>query len=288
MSEKILTRKIKVRDHKAVRFLLNRIPAVSLSLGYNVVSKFYKGQIARGLPVPKKLIKRQSEVRGRAVGQNRVDLLRARRVADRVDADPMVGAGARRRTVGQDALAAHEGRPGVLVLVPDDPPLPVARGVHNLRVVHVVFRGRDGDVAPERGVELAVDPPPEDLPRLRPARPDHQEVTPGSTPGVGLPPGDVEALETLVQGTLRPDLTLLLDVDVETGRERAGLRGPEADRFEREETEFKDRVRNSYLALAGRHTDRIRIVDGTLPLTEVEDSVSEIMELFLDSGGGRR
>ena len=107
--------------------------------------------------------------------------------------------------------------------------------------------------------------------------------------GRGLPLSDVAALETLVQGALRPDLTLLLDVDVETGRERAGRRGaPEADRFEREKIEFKGRVRSTYLELAGRHPDRIRIVDGSLPLAQVEGSVREILELFMSARGDRR
>lgn len=104
--------------------------------------------------------------------------------------------------------------------------------------------------------------------------------------GRGLPRRDVETLETLVQGRLRPDLTLLLDVDLETGLERADLRGRvETDRFEKEEIEFKSRVRNTYLDLAARHPDRIRIVDGTRTLAAVEGSIRDILDSFLDRAG---
>ena len=59
-------------------------------------------------------------------------------------------------------------------------------------------------------------------------------------------------LEALVQGELRPDLTLLLDVPVEIGLERAGNRSA-PDRFEQEQRNFFERVRQSalYLAAAG-------------------------------------
>lgn len=100
--------------------------------------------------------------------------------------------------------------------------------------------------------------------------------------GRGLPRDDVGTLETLVQGNLRPDLTVLLDVDTETGRVRASRRScTAADRFEKEEREFKTRVRDVYLELASRHPERIKLVDGTLPLAAVEEKIREILEAFI-------
>src|SRR5690606_12161838 len=64
---------------------------------------------------------------------------------------------------------------------------------------------------------------------------------------LGMAP--IAALETLVQGSLRPDLTLVLDIDPAVGMSRAGERG-ELDRFEVEKLAFFDRVRDTYLALA--------------------------------------
>jgi len=105
--------------------------------------------------------------------------------------------------------------------------------------------------------------------------------------GRGLPRENVESLETLVQQNLRPDLTLLLDVDIETGRTRASQRRQaRADRFESEETGFNNRVRETYLDLARNHPDRIRIVDASLPLAAVEEKISGILMRFIGGGEG--
>ena len=67
-------------------------------------------------------------------------------------------------------------------------------------------------------------------------------------------------LQSLVQGDLRPDLTLLLDAPVEVGMQRASRRG-DLDRFEREELDFFERVRQAYLSQVerepGRDADRV-------------------------------
>lgn len=101
--------------------------------------------------------------------------------------------------------------------------------------------------------------------------------------GRGLPRSAVETLEHLVQEGLRPDLTLLLDVDPETGRVRASRRRrAEADRFESEEADFRSRVRDAYLELARLHPDRVCIVDGTQPLTGVEEDIRGILSRFVE------
>jgi len=79
---------------------------------------------------------------------------------------------------------------------------------------------------------------------------------------------DVEkilALNDLATGGLAPDLTILLDVDVQAGFERLRRRnlrhGVEKDRIERETLCFHERVRSGYLELARRWPERIRVVD---------------------------
>jgi dTMP kinase len=94
--------------------------------------------------------------------------------------------------------------------------------------------------------------------------------------GRGLPAGRIAALETWVQGDLRPDLTLLLDVPVAVGLARAKGRG-EPDRFEREEQEFFERVRNCYRARAAAEPGRIRIVDASPSPSEVERQIAAIL-----------
>ena len=87
--------------------------------------------------------------------------------------------------------------------------------------------------------------------------------------GRGLPGETVRCLEDLVQGTLRPDCTILLDVDVAIGMERARGRG-ELDRIELETMAFFERVRASYLRLAEKGSGRYRVIDAGMPLEEVQ------------------
>jgi dTMP kinase len=83
--------------------------------------------------------------------------------------------------------------------------------------------------------------------------------------GRGMPEESIRRLESLVQGALRPDLTLLLDVPVNVGLERARSRRAvahdDADRFERERTEFFERVRRTYIARAAAEPLRIAVID---------------------------
>lgn len=101
--------------------------------------------------------------------------------------------------------------------------------------------------------------------------------------GRGLALEQIAVLEDWVQGDLRPDLTLLFDVPVEMGLERAARRSA-ADRFEQEEKAFFERVRAAYLQRARRHPDRYRKVDATRPIAEVRAEVEFILAEWLEHG----
>jgi len=90
--------------------------------------------------------------------------------------------------------------------------------------------------------------------------------------GRGLPPETIDTLATVVQGGLRPDLTLLLDAPLTISAERQAGRGTR-DRFEQESTEFFQRVRQAYLDLATREPARIRLINASRPLAEVQDDI---------------
>jgi dTMP kinase len=82
--------------------------------------------------------------------------------------------------------------------------------------------------------------------------------------GRGLNPQHIELLERLVQGELRPDLTLLLDapesIALARARQRDAARG-RTDRFEHEQAEFFERVRDTYLERARREPQRFVLID---------------------------
>ncbi len=94
--------------------------------------------------------------------------------------------------------------------------------------------------------------------------------------GSGLAWERIAALETWVQGSLQPDLTLYFDVPSEVGKARTQA-AREPDRFEQEGRSFFDRVRDGYLRRAREHPQRIRVVDATLTLPEVKQSVEEVI-----------
>jgi dTMP kinase len=82
--------------------------------------------------------------------------------------------------------------------------------------------------------------------------------------GRGMNLADIAMLERLVQRDLRPDLTLLLDVDLDVSAARAQQRNAQAgvaDRFEREQRAFFERVRSAYLARAREEPERFAVID---------------------------
>ncbi len=98
--------------------------------------------------------------------------------------------------------------------------------------------------------------------------------------GRGIPASRIAVLEQWVQGDLRPDLTLLLDLPVAAGLARAGERS-EPDRFEREQAAFFERVRQAYLERARREPERFRIIDASPELPAVQAQIRQVLEDFL-------
>ncbi len=91
--------------------------------------------------------------------------------------------------------------------------------------------------------------------------------------GRGLDMGLISALRDIVQGALRPDLTLLLDASTDVSVERIVGRDWQ-DRFEQERGEFFSRVRQAYLAIAEQEPQRVRIIDASQSLDEVQLQIS--------------
>jgi len=94
--------------------------------------------------------------------------------------------------------------------------------------------------------------------------------------GRGINDKKISELENWVQGELRPDLTLILDAPVEIGRDRAGRRSS-PDRIEKEQNDFFERVRQTYLQLANHYPHRIAVVDASVALEQVQDQIYHVM-----------
>jgi len=98
--------------------------------------------------------------------------------------------------------------------------------------------------------------------------------------GRGIDEMSIVALESLVQGSRRPDLTIVLDVPVAVGLARSKKRdaGKTRDRFEQERADFFERVREVYLARARANPLRVAVIDAGLPEDQVAEQILAELE----------
>jgi len=98
--------------------------------------------------------------------------------------------------------------------------------------------------------------------------------------GRDMPLQEIAELEQSVQGSMRPDLTILLDLPVEVGERRVEQRS-DPDRFEKQVSQFKQKVRQCYLERAQNEPKRIKVVDAGQSMSGVEASIIATMEGFI-------
>lgn len=93
----------------------------------------------------------------------------------------------------------------------------------------------------------------------------------------GMDIATLDTINTFAINGRKPDLTILLDLEIERGFQRLEERYADgkasADRFEREAREFHHRVRDGYHKLAQREPERFRTVDSDQPIAEVSSSI---------------
>lgn len=95
--------------------------------------------------------------------------------------------------------------------------------------------------------------------------------------GRGLDVGAVKEINSFAVGETMPDLTILLDLDVETGHTRAvAASGSVEDRMESNPMEFFERVRKGYLSLAAEDPERFAVIDASLTIDEVTAEVESV------------
>jgi len=99
--------------------------------------------------------------------------------------------------------------------------------------------------------------------------------------GRGVELSFLQILKKVVQGSLEPDLTFLLDAPANVGLERISDRP--ADHFEREAVPFFERIRNHYLELAKENKDRIVTIDANRSRKAIQGDLERYLRRFLKS-----
>jgi dTMP kinase len=94
----------------------------------------------------------------------------------------------------------------------------------------------------------------------------------------------IDSLDMIATKKLRPDITILFDIDVRTGLARNKELGKN-DRLELEDISFHEKVRKGFLQMAGRESERIKVVDCSESLDRVHQKVVKIISEFLIEPG---
>ncbi|MDD2928902.1 MAG: dTMP kinase [Sideroxydans sp.] len=94
--------------------------------------------------------------------------------------------------------------------------------------------------------------------------------------GRGVSVAKLEQLEQLTHGDLQPDLTVLFDIPIEVARERLS-NTVSLDKFEREQGEFFERVRQAYLARVEKTPQRYAVIRAEKTLQEVHQQLEDIL-----------
>lgn len=101
----------------------------------------------------------------------------------------------------------------------------------------------------------------------------------------GTDPGLIGALETFVLGPVRPDLTLVLDLPVELGLQRAAVRAGAETRFESKGTAFHARLREAFLTIASSEPDRCAVIGADQSIEAVEAAIWTTVQARLADHG---
>ncbi|MGE5825359.1 MAG: dTMP kinase [Bacteroidota bacterium] len=93
--------------------------------------------------------------------------------------------------------------------------------------------------------------------------------------GKGVSQDLIQRLAQASHPKLLPDRTLIFDCPYDVARRRLAASGRTLDRFENEGAEFFDRVRQAYLARAAAEPDRIRLIDATQTIENIQNTLEE-------------
>jgi dTMP kinase len=96
--------------------------------------------------------------------------------------------------------------------------------------------------------------------------------------GRGLPRETIRRIESIAVPDLKPDLTLILDLPVETGLRRAAARHGGETRFERFDVAFHERLRETFREIARHHPERCALIDASQSEADVAGAILRVVE----------
>ncbi|MDP8258767.1 MAG: dTMP kinase [Candidatus Aadella gelida] len=98
--------------------------------------------------------------------------------------------------------------------------------------------------------------------------------------GLGIDMDQIKRIDEVATGGLVPDLVILMDLDVKAGLERAGNRGL-ADRMEKRDLEFHEKVRKGYLDMAEADSNRIKVIKVDKGIDETYTIVKDVVDVAI-------
>ena len=93
----------------------------------------------------------------------------------------------------------------------------------------------------------------------------------------------VNTFKQLVHANFDPDITFLLDAPVTVLKSRRKLNAN--DRFESESDDFFNRVRNGYLEIADRFSERVKVIDASKPIQDVQTQIVKYLKELVKNSG---
>ena len=93
--------------------------------------------------------------------------------------------------------------------------------------------------------------------------------------GRGLDINEITHLNNIATSSLKPDLTILLDVDIETSMKRVG---EDKDRMESSGKDFFNRVREGFLKIAELEPDRVKLISSSDTIENIHNRIVELVE----------
>ncbi len=97
--------------------------------------------------------------------------------------------------------------------------------------------------------------------------------------GKGIDIKAIEFLKNIIQKDLEPDLTFLFDLPIEVSMDRLH-KTRDMDRFEKEDQEFHQAIRSTYLKIAKNNPERFYVIDGTKSISDIQQEMNEVLNRF--------